>query len=235
MRRIHVPKLRVGRFALAEAQAHHARDVLRLGEGATVELFDAAGNTAEAAIVGCSSQELIVEVKAIQAAPAARLSWTIASAIPKGDRAEWMVEKLSELGCARLVPLMTARSVVHPQGQGKRSRWQRIAAEAAKQSRRVGVMEIGELIEVKKFLEAAGPPAWYLSTDPSALPIKEAVAGVQHPASLTLLIGPEGGWTDEEIGQFNAKGLTGVSLGPTILRVETAAIVAGALVSALLV
>jgi 16S rRNA (uracil1498-N3)-methyltransferase len=161
------------------------------------------------------------------------LALTIASAVPKGARADWMIEKLSELGVARFVPLMTQRSVVHPEGKNKIERWQRLAAESAKQSRRAGVMSIDPLTPVADVLKKFAGRAAYLSTAAGALP----PSSIFHPpsSSLTLLIGPEGGWSDDELAGFAARDLTALTLGATILRVETAAIAAAAVVAALAV
>jgi 16S rRNA (uracil1498-N3)-methyltransferase len=140
-----------------------------------------------------------------------------------------MIEKLSELGVSRFIPLATARSVVLPTGQNKRDRWVRIATESAKQSRRTGVMQIDELTPLSKVvdLRAEGQMVFYLSTAASATSISSFSL---HPSAL-LLIGPEGGWTPDEIALFESHHLTGVKLTATILRVETAAVAAAAVVA----
>src|SRR6185295_16110244 len=128
------------------------RDVLRLSTGAELELFDDAGRVARGEIV--ATEPLVrVRVGEVGTVRHSTRAVTIASAVPKGERADWMIEKLSELGCERFVPLATARSVVLPEGKNKRERWIRIATESAKQSRRAGVMRIDELTAVKAFLE----------------------------------------------------------------------------------
>jgi 16S rRNA (uracil1498-N3)-methyltransferase len=144
-----------------------------------------------------------------------------------------MVEKLSELGVAEFVPLAAARSVVLPEGKAKRERWNRIATEAAKQSRRAGVMRISELTDVATALRRA-PKAWFLSTESSdAAPVARAAAELPGDAPLTAFIGPEGGWTDAEREQFVATGATPVRLTTTILRIETAAVATAAVVASL--
>ena len=168
--------------------------------------------------------------------------------MPKGDRADWMIEKLSELGVEEFVPLAAARSVVLPEGKGKRDRWVRIATEAAKQSRRAGVMRITELTSLAVALRRAtggttatdalpeAPPrqVWFLSTeseDPT--PIGRAVADLPTGVTVTAFVGPEGGWTAPEVEQFVSAGATAVRLTSTILRVETAAVTAAAIVACL--
>jgi 16S rRNA (uracil1498-N3)-methyltransferase len=234
-RRVHVGRLTPGQFSLDPAQAHHVRDVLRLTPGAVVELFDDDGATAEGSVVMVTPSEVVVEAGEIRQQAAGGLRWTVASAVPKAARADWLVEKLSELGADAFVPLATARSVVHPEGKNKLDRWRRIALESAKQSRRPGVMRVEEMVEVGEFVKRLSTErreGWYLSTAIGAVPVAKAVAG--GPTDLVLLIGPEGGWTVEEEGMFEANGLTGVSLTGTILRVETAAVAAGAVVACLL-
>lgn len=234
MRRLHVQQLKTGRLPLPQREAHHARDVLRLVEGAPIELFDSSGQTAHGLIIRSTPEQVVVEISSIDSPRPVNLEWTVAAAIPKGNRADWMVEKLSELGCARLIPLAAARSVVLPDGKGKIARWQRIAAESAKQSRRSGVMRFEPLTSAQDLVKTLSPPAWYFSTALDALPVASALQALVHPPAMTLLIGPEGGWTEEEIELFRGTGLTGVSLGTTILRVETAAVAAGAIAAALI-
>ncbi|MGE5611732.1 MAG: RsmE family RNA methyltransferase [Bacillota bacterium] len=239
MRRIHLAQIQPGPMILPPDQAHHLRDVLRLTEGDAIEVFDDIGHTAQAIIARATPTEVVVEVETVQSAPPAALSWIIASAIPKGSRVDWMIEKLSELGTAGFIPLAAARSVVLPEGTSKRQRWVRLAAEAAKQSHRTGVMQIEELASVDQLLARHPAPAWYFSTAPSAIPLARAAEQLIQPRrqsgqSLHLLIGPEGGWTDAEIELFRKAGLTPVSLGATILRIETAAVAAAAVAAAVL-
>ena len=234
-RRIHVTHLRVGEpIRLDRAEAHHARDVLRLADGARVEVFDDAGNFGDGVL---AIADRAVSVRVERAEPArlahAGIALSVASAVPKGDRADWLVEKLSELGVAEFIPLAAARSVVLPKGKGKRERWRRIATEAAKQSRRAGVMRITQLTTVTDALRQVSP-AWFLSTEATdALAIPEAMARLRRDRHLTAFIGPEGGWTSQEQDQFVAAGATPVRLTPTILRIETAAVATAAVVASL--
>jgi 16S rRNA (uracil1498-N3)-methyltransferase len=142
-----------------------------------------------------------------------------------------MIEKLSELGVAEFIPLITQRSVVHPEGKGKLGRWERLAAEAAKQSRRSGVMRIASLTPLPDLLASpsAGTTIVPLSTAHDAKPF----SSILRPPSILVLVGPEGGWSDDELNLFKHRHLTPITLGATILRVETAAIAAAAAVAAL--
>src|SRR3954468_15312277 len=121
-RRAHVPNLVAGRFELPAGEAHHVRDVLRLESGDELELFDNSGQTALATIDQIDSTGVFVTVdeRELKLAAPGGVSIIIASAVPKGDRADWMIEKLSEIGVSRFIPLITARSVVLPVGKNKR-------------------------------------------------------------------------------------------------------------------
>jgi 16S rRNA (uracil1498-N3)-methyltransferase len=233
MRRLLIPSLTPGRLALPDDQAHHARDVLRLRTGDKVELFTPAGQSAIATLVSITPSQVLAEVHQIQEARPAAVTLTIASAVPKAARADWMIEKLSELGAATFIPLLTDRSVVHPEGKNKLQRWQRLAEESAKQSKRPGVMQIAAPTRLPDLFINPHPNTTIapLSTSPGARPL----SSILNPqSSLLLLIGPEGGWSDAELSLFADHHLTPITLGTTILRVETAAIAAAAVVNALL-
>ncbi len=227
-RRIHVPKLRSGPITLDESEAHHLRDVLRLTPGTEIELFDNAGATAVATIRSASAGGVQVDVGPVTNQVEKPIALTVASAVPKGDRADWMVEKLSELGVATFIPISSERSVVHPTGKGKTDRWHRIAIESAKQSRRSGVMKISDLTSLESLIKP-NMSAWFLSTGPNALSIRQLLIN-SLPSVLTLFIGPEGGWTDNESTHFNTNKIPAAALTQTVLRVETAAITAAAVV-----
>lgn len=234
MRRAHVQHVTPGPLLLDAVQTHHLRDVLRLTVGDSVEVFDDIGRTAVARIAASDGPSIVLDVADVRQLAQPPLNWTIASAVPKGNRADWMVEKLSEIGAAGFVPLAAERSVVLPEGEGKRHRWQRLATESAKQSHRCGVMSIGELMSTEAFLAATPAPTWYFSTAPQAISVIEAAGQLSpHTRSIALLIGPEGGWTQREIERFAEAGATAVSLGPTVLRIETAAVAVAALVAAI--
>jgi 16S rRNA (uracil1498-N3)-methyltransferase len=145
---------------------------------------------------------------------------TLAFAPAKGDRPEWTVQKLTEVGVDRIIPLLAGRSVV--QWDGERAnrqveRWRRIAREAAMQSRRAWLPEVAALTP---FATAAELPSAALA---------QPGGGSPDLALPTLLVGPEGGWTAEEL----SSGLPHIGLGPNILRAETAALVAGSLLCGL--
>jgi len=201
-----------------------------LESGDELELFDNSGQTALAVIERIDSDGVfvVVDERELKLAAPSGVSITIASAVPKGDRADWMIEKISELGVARFIPLITARSVVLPVGKNKRERWQRIAKESAKQSRRAGVMQIDELTELSQAIESNASSGCFLSTEPDAEPIARS-PGLK--SSVAFFVGPEGGWTVHEINAMRAANMSGLKLTTTVLGVETAAIAAAAIAS----
>lgn len=235
MRRILVSKAVVGRIELGPAEAHHLRDVLRLGAGDEVEVFDKAGDSGLGRIVTANGRGVIVEVDRIGRVAAAKCRLTIAAAVPKAARADWMIEKLGELGVDVFVPLMTRRSVVAPKGSAKNERWNRLATESARQSGRAGVMRIEKLMELPSLIEQTRPEGtrlWHLSPEENSVSIFEMLPAL--PADLTVLVGPEGGWSPEESDMFKAARSAAVRLTRSILRVETAAVAAAAVIESAL-
>jgi 16S rRNA (uracil1498-N3)-methyltransferase len=218
----------IGDVPLDPVQARHARDVLRLEEGTAVEVFDSEGGVATGSLKFGAEGAVFVTVKAVSQQAEGPMRILVASAIPKGERADWMVEKLSELGVATFIPLAAERSVTLPKGGSKFERWARIATESAKQSRRAGVMTIEPLTGVEELL-AGGRKGYLLSTVSDS----RAMAGVLADAGgdVLLAIGPEGGWTDRELIKFKEAGYTAVRLTSSILRTETAAVAAAAVVA----
>jgi 16S rRNA (uracil1498-N3)-methyltransferase len=229
MRRVLVSKAVVGRIDLGSAEAHHLRDVLRLGAGAEIEVFDKAGDSGRGRIVTADGRGVTVEVDKIGRAAAAKCRLTIAAAVPKAARADWMIEKLGELGVDVFIPLTTRRSVVAPKGSAKNERWNRLAAESARQSGRSGVMRIEKLMELPRLIEQVRPEEtglWHLSLEENSVSIFEMLPAL--PADLIAFVGPEGGWSPEESDAFGAAGSRAVRLTRTVLRVETAAVAAAA-------
>jgi len=230
-RRVHVEAVTHGEIAISEQETHHLRDVLRLREGAMVQVFDDTGRVAEATL-HFRGQMAIARVQSLAEAPHSKCQIVVASAMPKGNRADWMIEKLSELGVHIFIPMINERSVVLAEGKNKLERWRRIATEAAKQSHRSGVMRIESVQPLATVMQSAAThgTCWQLSTDAVATPI---INLPQPPEGcLTVFIGPEGGWSEEETAHFQKAEIPAVSLGKTILRIETAAVAAAAILGA---
>ena len=201
------------------------KDVLRLGAGDEIEVFDESGLRGWGKLVA-AGDGIEVEVEQIESPVVKGCRLAIASALPKGARADWMIEKLSEIGVQAFVPIISQRSVVEPRGTGKIERWKRIAAEAARQSGRIGVMRIDDPVQLE---QAIGSGDWYLSFQDDAVPIMKLTANL--PQELRVFVGPEGGWSAEEVADFARKQARSVRLTSTVLRVETAAVVAAGIIA----
>jgi 16S rRNA (uracil1498-N3)-methyltransferase len=225
--RAHAPRLggaTAGQsLGLSEEVAHHLVRVRRLGEGESLEVFDDSGLVAPGTLLRQGGEWTVRLLADPRPGPPSR-GITIFSAIPKGSRADWMVEKLSELGAAALVPIVTSRSVVEP-GAGKLERFARLARESARQSRRGGVMRVEPLATLEQAIEQfrqAGQAGALLATERPGASLADLDVSC-------LFVGPEGGWTQQELDLLTAAGLIPARLTGSILRVETAA-VAGAAV-----
>lgn len=226
--------LNAGRLHLQGDEARHLARVRRLGPGDVVEVFDGRSVFAHRAEVrGISGDR--VEL-AIQGDPVPGreppLPLTLAAAVPKGERFDWLVEKAVEVGVGRLVPLIAARSVVEPR-PGKLEKQRRAVIEASKQCGRNRLMEVASPSPLGLILREEAASVRLLA-HPDGLPISEW----PRPAlgqGVTLAVGPEGGFTTEEVEAARSAGWQVVALGPTILRVETAALVGSALVLAMAV
>jgi 16S rRNA (uracil1498-N3)-methyltransferase len=236
MRRAHVPVLpqQVSATVTLDArQSKHLRDVLRLIIGDEVELFDSSGNAGIGRIEAVGSHGVTVVIQRLLPPVTGGSTVIVATAIPKGERADWMVEKLSEVGVDELIPLECDRSVVVPAGTAKMDRWQRIATESAKQSRRRAVMRIGSIAKSAD-VDLSGSVALLLTSQDDAPSIVDQLLNRSLVGSVLLLIGPEGGWSDRELVDFQSRGASPARLTNTILRTETAAVVAGAIACSIL-
>lgn len=151
---------------------------------------------------------------------------TAAISIFKFDRMEWAIEKCTELGVARIVPVIAARTEKHlASAVPKRiERWRRIANQAAEQSRRISAPEISNPLRLKEAFSIAADQRIVLSEVENDLMLKDAIT--PQPGSVFLAFGPEGGWKEQELAAFHAAGWKSASLGPTVLRAETAVIAA---------
>jgi 16S rRNA (uracil1498-N3)-methyltransferase len=173
-----------------------------------------------------------VEFELGQELPAASpLPVTLAIAIFKFDRMEWAIEKCTELGVARIIPMIARRTDLHlAEAAVKRmERWQRIAREASEQARRISPPDIAPPTKVKDVIPLAIGTRVVLAESETQVSLKEAIH--LREGDLVLAVGPEGGWTNEEVSSFANAGWISASLGKTILRVETAAITGIAIVA----
>lgn len=228
-RRFHVVDLSPDRIQVDGAEAAHALKVLRLGPGDEVILFDGRGAEATGKITGTEKSAFQVEVLARQSVPTHPLgSLTIATAIPKGERADWMIEKCAELGVRRLIPLECERSQVHP-GPAKLDRWRRKAVEAAKQSRQSSIMEIDEACPLNDvFARTSSAGSTFFGDGSATQTMFGRLNETARDSEILICIGPEGGFSDNEQQLLISKGAFPIRLGSTVLRIETAAIAAAA-------
>ena len=161
---------------------------------------------------------------------------TLVLAVFKFDRMEWAIEKCTELGVARIVPVISRRTDSHlAAASAKRvERWQRIARQAAEQSRRAAPPEIAVPVKLAAALDLAGALRIVLAESEEQTLLRDAVKPQTGEDGIVLAVGPEGGWTEGELQSFRQSGWTPASLGGTILRAETAAIAATAVAASLL-
>jgi 16S rRNA (uracil1498-N3)-methyltransferase len=211
---------------VAGDEFHHAIRVVRARAGEAIELFDAAGNMARGSIARIEGNYAVIDV--IEALPSRESKFAIdlAMAIINLDKFELVLQKATELGVRSIVPLITDRLEVRKERfAGKMDRWERIVFEAVKQSGR----------SVTPKLEEPQPFASVVARDGTKLLFDADAEPSSRPpelASALLFVGPEGGWSDEELQLAREHGCAFERLGPRRLRAETAAIVACALVAA---
>jgi 16S rRNA (uracil1498-N3)-methyltransferase len=229
-------------FVLAGSEARHAAVVLRKKIGDTIEFFDGKDLSYRGRIDSISSERVegVILERQAEGWPCA-CELILYQALIKGPKWDWLVEKGCEIGVVKLVPLMTARTIVKPSREAALERWKRIALAAAKQCGRPAVMEISE---PKPFPEAiASLPKNGLALIPwekeQARTIRAALSSsassspaVTGGGPIGVFIGPEGGWDTQEVDLAVRHGVVPVTLGPTLLRSETAGLVAATLVLA---
>jgi len=253
LRRFYCPDLSADQVELDAEQAGHARKSLRLAEGREVELFDGAGTVAVGRITELTRRMVVAIGERRRIAPPTP-TLDLATAIPKGDRAATLVEAAAQLGVDRLIPLLTDRGVVEP-GRKKQDRFDRIAIEAAKQCGRSRLMTIAPPTRLDALLRQTDHDLKLITDTPPAASDDGGVAAsaamtnsadapapmqpLQTPDALRstlsqadrvlVLIGPEGGWTDAERAAATDAGCRVWSFNANVLRVETAALAAAAI------
>jgi 16S rRNA (uracil1498-N3)-methyltransferase len=229
--RIFVPPERLdGDRVTLTGEAHkHLAKVLRLQEGDDVLVFDGRGHEIEARVASVGARQIDLALGARRALAAPPVAITLLQAVPRGERMDLLVQKTTELGVAAIVPVIAQRSVARPPA-GRARRWQTIASEAARQSGRADVPVVAEVLELDAALSAAKGMRLLLWEEERGTSLRAALEKVA--SEVALLVGPEGGWTAEEVEAARRAGFVPVGLGPRVLRVETAAIVAVALVQA---
>ena len=212
---------------LSAEESHHLCRVLRLREGTTVFAFDGQGREWECEVSASHKSASSLTIRHEVTTPVeSPLQLTLAQALVKGDKFDLIVQKATELGVSRIIPLITEQSDIRrgeERSEQRLQRWQRISLEALKQCRRRRLVTIANPLPFPALCrELTGHPAiLFAERGGGSLPVITAPS-----PDLTLCIGPEGGWSDRELELATAAGLNLVHLGPRILRTETAAIAA---------
>jgi 16S rRNA (uracil1498-N3)-methyltransferase len=232
MPRFHLPPESWQSGILTGDEARHLSQVLRIKPGEMITVFDGSGRRAEAQVLTVSRDHVSLKTGESLCPPPPAPGITLVQAIPKGKNMDLIVQKAVELGVSAIQPLITRNTVVQP-GEGKSDKWRRTALEACKQCGQDTLPHIANPLPFDRWMESgAGVPsaANHLRIIASLTPAAESLHEVldAHPATTaaTLLIGPEGDFTAGETAAALAAGFVPASLGPIILRVETAALFA---------
>lgn len=225
LRRVHLPPDRIAgdRAELSDEARHYLRDVLRLAPGAVVEVFDGAGRAFDGRI---EDGFLALALGTARSARPAGAALLLLVALAKGEKMDLVVQKATELGAARIAPFAAERSVVRlepERGEERARRWRRIAEEAARQCGRSDVPEVRAPATLEGALAALPEGARAVILEPGGAPLSSVPAGAPAYAAI---VGPEGGLTPAEVERCRRAGAQPVSVGPRVLRAETAAIVA---------
>ncbi len=220
---------------LSAEETRHARDVLRLERGEEVCVFDGEGQEYRCSIAQLNRDSVKVDVldHVEPARPESLLDLMLGVALLKGEKFDLVVQKATELGATRFIPILTNRADVRirsdDDAKRKLMRWQRIVLEATKQCGRARLMKIDAPVAFAELIERAeqGDELRLMFAEREGSPLSEVLKDLElMPAKAIALIGPEGGWTDGEIDEANKNGWRIVMLGGRVLRAETAAIVA---------
>jgi 16S rRNA (uracil1498-N3)-methyltransferase len=223
------------RIILTGDLAHHLRDVLRCETGETVELVDEKQARYRTELTQVTKQEIIANIlqKDEEHAPSGP-SLFLAQAVLKGDKMDWGIQKATELGVNTILPVVTERTIARPRAEREAhqiDRWRKIAKEASQQCGRSDIPMVGPVVSLDALLK--NPPDVSLKLIPWEQEQKRLLKEVleesnlggpagQRPNSMIVLIGPEGGLTPSEVERARKTGWISVSLGPRILRAETA-------------
>jgi len=214
------------RIELPEELAHYALRVLRLKDSSEIVLFDGRGGHYPAILHAGKKQAWAtlgphepVEVELPQAI-------VLVQGIASGDKMDWIVEKAVEMGVTRLVPVMAKRSVIQLSGERREKRlahWRRVAISASEQCGRNRLMEVAEPTSLAHWLSTVPSATLCLACHPDSNLSLAAAVGT-HNGPIALMVGPEGGWADEELELMRGHQLTPVRFGQRVLRTETAGI-----------
>lgn len=235
MRRFFLTQPLAAEMEITGTDAHHIGRVLRMKPGECLSLSDPQGQTGVARILRITPEKvmLALEEQAIrQTEPPVRL-W-LAQGLPKADKLEFIIQKAVELGAAGIIPVQTDNAVVRYDAQKshvKTQRWQKIAAEAAKQCGRQYIPAVTPIHSLTQVLDKLDSKTLYIMPyENESAQTLEKILKENQKQDIVLLIGPEGGFTPDEAALCRSRGVHTVTLGPRILRTETAALAALAII-----
>jgi 16S rRNA (uracil1498-N3)-methyltransferase len=225
-----------GQVRLSRKQSHQVCHVLRLQVGDTITVLDGRGQEYDVTLTAVSSTETVGQITdQRRAVGEPRAQVTLFQSLLAREKFEWVLQKATEVGVAQVVPVLTERSLVRVKRMepNKLERWRRIVAEAAEQSHRGRIPRLEQVVTFQEAMDQLRDFDRCLVAAPfrAAAALRETLQGLAGTeASIALLIGPEGGFTREEVALACEMGAVPISLGPRVLRTETAAMVAAALV-----
>ena len=216
-------------ITLSDEESHHLTRVLRIGPGANVRVFDGVGREYECEVQVASRSSVRLEIINEVTGPVeSKLHITLGQALIKNDKFDWVVQKATELGVTRIVPLITAHSEVvlsEERGDKRVKRWERISLEALKQCGRRHLVEIAAPTKWEDYCRADSSQLRLLLSERGGISLKSVATEISSRLeSISIATGPEGGWDEHEIEVGVNLGQTSVLLGPRILRTETAAV-----------
>ncbi len=234
-RRFFVQQVRLGEAEIRGEEAHHLTRVLRIGRGERYEISDNQ-RVYLAEVVEARKERVVFSVLEEVALKPPLLRLTVLVALVKFDRFEWAIEKLTELGAERLVPVVAIRSEkgLDKAAESRLPRWRKIARESSQQSRRDTLPEVLPAESLAEALKHAPQHRFLLDENPGAPPLLAALPPAAERArsdSVALMVGPEGGWTGGERSQALERAWRPVSMGALVMRTETAAVAAAAIIS----
>ena len=235
MHRFFAPDLNPGddTVLLPRGEAEHLTRVLRIGVGDTVSVFDGRGHEFLARVAGASRRDVRVQLLSrVEPAAEPPVPLTLAQAVLKADKMDEVVRDAVMLGVAAIQPLITKRSettVAALMRGARRDRWTRVALASVKQSRRATLPDVRTPLTLEAYLNEPGPPLSLMFIEPGAGASAQTLAvlrGRQAPSEAAILVGPEGGWDEEEWTAAQARGVELVTLGHRTLRADAVPIAA---------
>lgn len=214
------------RIQLSEEESHHVRNVFRLQRGAEIQLTDGTGQIFLGRIEEIGIKIVTVFLEKQLPSTASNQIIILWQGLLKGEKMDWLVQKATELGLAELRPFVSSRCVARITDRDKANRWQRISDEAMKQCGRADQMKIFPPVAFNDAISHPQEGIKILFDKRDEKPLSDLRAGLRGQQKIHLMVGPEGGLTEEEVAQVTSLGFTTTSLGPLTLRSETAALAA---------